>query len=174
MTTAINNSLGTFTADGGLISQTSAGIYSVITSNASASAGTNYFLKDLGSGVFVSTALPTGISFPTITVTSTTQQAASNNRYSINSQAGVCTITLPASPTVGDTVEIVGAGESSTFNFIVDTNATQTFSLTDGIPSSQGASLTSAQPGCCIRLYAASAGATANWATSSMYGSFLG
>lgn len=138
------------------------GVLASIQSNSSASAGVNYFLKDNGGGVFVSTALPTGISFPTTVVTAAAQQMTSNQRYSVNATAA-CTLTLPATPAIGDTVQISGAGLGSTFNFEIQTNPTQTYSGSSGVKSAVNKSLTSTQAGSAITLYASSAGASANW-----------
>lgn len=170
MATTYQTALGAISGSG-LITSVS-GITSVINSNPSAGVGNNYYVKDNGSGSFVSAALPTNITFPTTTVTGATQQAVSNNRYSVNNSTAIAVITMPASPAVGDTVEIYGAGLGSAFNFTVAMGTTQTFTGSTGVPSAAAATLTSTQPGAGIRLYASSSGATANWVISTVSGNF--
>ena len=65
----------------------------------------NGILSGNGSGL---TNLPSS-SFPWLEVTGTSQQALTNNGYVANNY-GEVTITLPASPNVGDTIRVTGAG----------------------------------------------------------------
>lgn len=58
---------------------------------------------------------------PTTTVSGTTQAAANNNAYTSNN-AGLCTITLPATATVGDEIQIMGLGAGG---WLIAQNASQ-------------------------------------------------
>jgi hypothetical protein len=168
MTTYLS-SLGALTGNG-LVSIEN-GIAVNVQSNASAGPGVNYFLKDNGAGAFVSTALPTGLSFPTIVVTGLTQQMASNTRYVADNTTGIAVLTLPASPAVGDTVQVSGSGLGSTFNFQIDGSTTQSISSAAGTKTTNF-TLTSSQPGCSISMFASSAGTSSNWVVSNASGTF--
>lgn len=161
------SALGSLTGNGVLTLES--GVASVVQSNPQASAGTNYYLKDIGGGVFVSTALPTAVAFPTIQATASIT-AVANTRYTCLGAAAII-VTLPASPALGDTVAVSGSG-GATFNFTVDANPTQTISAVSSVKSTAGANITSTQPGCGAVLYADSAGTSANWVLQITGGTF--
>lgn len=67
----------------------------------------------LGTGLsFSGTVLNAASGFapmPTTVVTGTTQSATTNNAY-VTNNAGLCTVTMPATAAVGDSIQIMGMG----------------------------------------------------------------
>ena len=67
----------------------------------------NQVLKTDGSGNLTFTTLETGLAWQSSIVTASTLTAVANRGYWINTTSNACTVTLPASATVGDTIILV-------------------------------------------------------------------
>lgn len=94
--TGVNNGSSTITLGGNL---TTSGAF---TTTLTATANTSVTLPTSGT-------LATTQGLPMTVVSGTSQSAAVNNSY-ISNNAGLCTITLPSSAAVGDTVQVGGLG----------------------------------------------------------------
>lgn len=76
------------------------------------SANNGIFVTSASGVPSIGTAIPTGVTMQglPLTVVSGTSQAASVNNAYISNNAGLCTITLPSTAAVGDSIQIGGLG----------------------------------------------------------------
>ena len=91
-----------------------------------------YFLKTQGTGANpVWAEVATGTAWQSV-VTASTLTAVAGNGYPINTTSNDCTVTLPASASVGDTIEFVDyAGTFDTNNVILNPNGLNIKGATD-------------------------------------------
>ena len=94
--------------------------------NVTVGAGTFKFIYCDGGGssanvVDIQLVLPGGFSWQSIVTSNTTME--SGKGYFVNTQSGAITMTLPASPSLGDIVRIIDLGSAGTNNITVGRNS---------------------------------------------------